>query len=237
MNGKIYKISNLVNGNIYIGQTTRTLAARFDQHKRDAKNGSTYVIHRAIRKHGIDNFIYEKIDGSGNYDKLLELEAHYIKEYDSYLHGYNMTLGGDGVFGHIFSKDSKKKMSESAMGHKRNLGFKHSEESKKKMREAQKGHKCSEEARAKMSEAHKGKQYALGCKHSEASNKIKAERMRGTKHGAKLTEIQVIDIKVHLKNKTKTTWQLANRYNVSYHCIYGIKVGRSWGYIKTINTK
>ena len=51
----------------------------------------------------------------------------------------NMTDGGEGVSGVIFSEERKQKISRAAIGHQRCLG-----------------HKCSEETRAKISKAKKG---------------------------------------------------------------------------------
>jgi hypothetical protein len=45
--------------------------------------------------------------------KLLnELEIKYIKQYDSFNNGYNLTLGGDSISGYKFSEESKKNRSE-----------------------------------------------------------------------------------------------------------------------------
>ena len=54
--GKIYKITNLVNSKIYIGQTIRSLKERFRQHI--YKQGCTYL-HNAILKYGKENFKIE----------------------------------------------------------------------------------------------------------------------------------------------------------------------------------
>ena len=50
--GVIYKIQNRESGKIYVGQTTRTLEIRMQEHLRKVE---TYV-ERAIAKHGIDAF-------------------------------------------------------------------------------------------------------------------------------------------------------------------------------------
>lgn len=92
--GYIYKITNLINNKIYIGQTTRTIQDRWNQHISDSKrpDKQTYL-YKAFNKYGIDNFKIEKIIEAPQ-EKLDELEIFYIKQYNSYYDGYNMTLGG-----------------------------------------------------------------------------------------------------------------------------------------------
>ena len=63
MEGRIYKITNQVNGKFYIGKTIKTLKNRFHNHCYDAlKRDSTTYFHRAIRKYGKENFILEEIE-------------------------------------------------------------------------------------------------------------------------------------------------------------------------------
>jgi len=58
----IYKITNLVNGKCYIGQTVKPVAYRFSQHLYDAvKNKKKNVFHSALRKYGKDNFKHELV--------------------------------------------------------------------------------------------------------------------------------------------------------------------------------
>ena len=55
--GYIYKITNLVNGKSYVGQTIRTIEERWKQHIKDSKgNKDDFYLHRAIRKYGKENF-------------------------------------------------------------------------------------------------------------------------------------------------------------------------------------
>ncbi|MFS0905698.1 GIY-YIG nuclease family protein [Priestia aryabhattai] len=100
MYGIIYKITNLVNGKVYIGQSTRNLISRKREHFSDARVGSKLPIHNAIRKYGEASFIFEVIDEAFNEDELNNKEIHWIKDYNSYVHwnesnGYNCSLGGD----------------------------------------------------------------------------------------------------------------------------------------------
>ena len=61
----IYKIENIVNGKVYIGQST-DIFYRIMNHKSETfnPNSTSYnsPIHRAIRKYGIERFTFEIID-------------------------------------------------------------------------------------------------------------------------------------------------------------------------------
>ena len=67
----IYKITNIQNNKVYIGQTIRPVKNRFNRHINDAMN-NTLNTHfaRAIRKYGKENFIIEIIDEAKNQDEL-----------------------------------------------------------------------------------------------------------------------------------------------------------------------
>ena len=85
----IYKITNNINGKVYIGQS-KNPQNRFKQHINDKKDSA---IHNAIKKYGEDNFSFEIIEGPiENYN---EREKYWIKLYNSYEEGYNMTPGGE----------------------------------------------------------------------------------------------------------------------------------------------
>ncbi len=104
----IYKITNLINGKVYIGKTTRNIESRFYEHKYTAENigshNSAYPLYQAMRKYGIENFDFEILEEC---DDLIidDKEKEYIKLYNSYIgfkncNGYNATLGGDGAIKH-----------------------------------------------------------------------------------------------------------------------------------------
>lgn len=97
MKGKIYKITNKLNGKIYIGQTIKTLAERFQKHCWGTTENDKYhlnmAIKKAIRKYGKENFTIELIEEVET-TKLDEREVYWISFYDSYNKGYNCTLGG-----------------------------------------------------------------------------------------------------------------------------------------------
>jgi group I intron endonuclease len=89
----IYKITNMVNGKIYIGQTT-DWKRRFSEHKaRGYGQESNKILYLAFDKYGIENFNFEVIEECENYN---EREKYWIKYYNCILpNGYNMTEGGE----------------------------------------------------------------------------------------------------------------------------------------------
>lgn len=97
MLGKIYKITNLINGKIYVGQTTKSLKERFQRHCWGTTEKDSYhlnmAIKKAIKKYGKNNFTIELIEEVET-DKLDEREVYWISYYDSYNKGYNCTIGG-----------------------------------------------------------------------------------------------------------------------------------------------
>lgn len=94
--GKIYKLENIQNGKVYIGQTSKTLFERFQAHANAAKSGSNLKLSRAIRKYGKESFVISEIDSAETKEELNAKEIYWIDFYDSLNSGYNMTLGGEG---------------------------------------------------------------------------------------------------------------------------------------------
>ena len=130
--GVIYCYTNKVNGKTYIGQTTNE-GVRKTQHLRRAVNSnSQYTFHKAIRKYGWDNFEYNVLEVT---DDLDEREIYWIKQFDSYNRGYNMTLGGKSPMrGRKHSNEWKESMSERNKGNNNPFfGKKQSDEARDKM--------------------------------------------------------------------------------------------------------
>ena len=88
----IYKITNIQNNKVYIGQTIRPVKDRFNRHINDALNNiiDTHFA-RAIRKYGKENFQIEIIDTAQNQNELNEKERYWIQYYNSVEEGYNET--------------------------------------------------------------------------------------------------------------------------------------------------
>ena len=113
--GYIYKIS-FPNSKVYIGLTTASLKERHKQHKCCALKGSKFQLYKALRKYDmIETFELEQIDTADTLEELSEKEKEYIKQYNSHYiegHGYNMTYGGEGVSGYIYTEEQKFAISE-----------------------------------------------------------------------------------------------------------------------------
>lgn len=93
----IYKITNLLNGKIYIGQTRMTVKQRMYKHYSRANQDDITGIDAAIKKYGKENFSVETLEECEE-EKLDERERYYINLFSSYDNGYNLTLGGqDGI--------------------------------------------------------------------------------------------------------------------------------------------
>jgi group I intron endonuclease len=88
----IYKITNLITGKFYIGQTRMPLKRRWAVHKASKR---TSPLTSSIKKYGVDNFKIEEICKASSQDELNRLEVYYISSYKSlYPLGYNLSKGG-----------------------------------------------------------------------------------------------------------------------------------------------
>ena len=151
----IYKITNLVNGKVYIG-ASRRIETRWYEHKRSVKS----PIHSDLEAYGLENFKFEVLLECPE-DMLCQWERDMICLYDADdpEKGYN-------------SKDDRPynlKVVEACKG------IPHSEEHRRKISEACKGITRSEETRRRISEARKGKP---GSPRSEEARRKISETMK-----------------------------------------------------------
>ena len=114
--GIIYKIENMINHKVYIGQTSQDRGFKdrycrkgqgiervYNSYLYEQEHNRYYNAHlfRAIEKYGFDAFVVDEIfDVALTESELNEKEIFYIKEFDSFHNGYNSTLGGDGTSGY-----------------------------------------------------------------------------------------------------------------------------------------
>ena len=131
--GIIYKVTNNINGKVYIGQTTdnngfdgryqakgKNIERIYNYHKRirdkNYKEGYNYHLLNSLEKHGLNNFKVDKIfDVAFSKEELDIKEKCWIEIYKSYCgdYGYNNRKGGqEGVP----SDNLKLKLSEINLG-------------------------------------------------------------------------------------------------------------------------
>ena len=157
----IYIATNTINMKQYVGQSVRAphrKRGRIHNH-RLAKD--KYLFHRAIRKHGFDNFNWEVIHYPGaSQDALNAIERWHIAKRDAlFPNGYNLETGGKS--GGRLAPETRVKLSVLNKGNNNpNYGKKRSPETRAKIAAALKGRPRPPETRAKLSAAQRGKTHS-----------------------------------------------------------------------------
>lgn len=219
-NYTVYMHTNLTNHKVYVGITCRNVQERW-------QNGLGYkkdqpVFYNAIQKYGWDNF--EHIIFAENLTKeeakrterlLIAVYKTNCRKYDNPEYGYNMTDGGDGIFGGKRSDETKRKLSQKAK-----------ERFVNPENHPAYGKRRSEESRKRMSAAHKGKQTGednpfFGKHHSDESvQKNKLSHLDISKSVVQLTKKgEVINVFSSIHEAAKQTG--VNRQCISF-CIRGL---------------
>lgn len=145
----IYKITNNLNGKIYIGKHKT-------ENIDDGYMGSGVAINRAIKKYGVENFTKEILFDVYGEDMMNFLEEAIVDEaFVARKDTYNIALGGDGGFAPTWTEEQRRKFKAKRTGHSV------SEETRKKLSKAHKGKhsNLSEETRRKLA-TNKGKHFS-----------------------------------------------------------------------------
>ncbi len=134
----VYVIKCELNNKFYVG-ITNDLTKRWNKHVYDAKHNSPCVIHRAMRKYGLENFSITEIQQSSSKEELCKLEQFYIRELETHVScgGYNETFGGEApMLGRKHSKKTRLLISKRMKGRSSpNKGKFASNETKQKISE------------------------------------------------------------------------------------------------------
>jgi len=195
----VYVATNIINGNRYIGVTSRGLSYRKSNHYAKARakfsnGGSCPKFHAAIRKYGEDAFSWEILETHASVDEMIAAEIRLIAELNP---EYNLASGGEGARGTKHTEETKRLLSEKKKGKPL------SDERRKKIKETaqrvnttpeyrakmsfvKKGQSKSPEWRAKISAAHKGKKKPRTPEHqakiTAALRETYAQRQMGALH-------------------------------------------------------
>ena len=112
--GYIYRITNTVNGKVYIGQTLRPLADRWREYRPEKVNA---YLSASFIKYGQDAFHFEQIAEAETLSELNRLEREWIAFHDSTHRekGYNLAPGGNNA---PISAETRAKMSAAGKGRK-----------------------------------------------------------------------------------------------------------------------
>ena len=90
----VYKVTNLINGKLYIGKTRIGINARW---KRHCYSGQCPRLRAAIDKYGKEAFKIEVIEKCKDYKELNKRERFWIAYYDTTHTGYNVLEGGNEI--------------------------------------------------------------------------------------------------------------------------------------------
>lgn len=198
----LYMIYNLVSGKIYVGISTN-LKTRWAAHRKHAKHQTCKnccAIHLAMKKYGIEKFIFKEIETLPTWSDACERKIDWIKFLKSSGYQlYNETEGGEGHLGkrgpQNLTPEQRQKISERMSGTKNYFYG-------KKLSGAANGH--------------------YGKKMLPHVKKILLES------NSKLTKQQVDEMRLLYNTKQKTQTQLSADYNLALPTIHKIVNGQRW---------
>lgn len=229
----IYLVENLAKDNIpYVGQA-KDIYKRFNSHHiSDYKNPNNCCyntkFYKALREYGIENFkvtVLELCD-----EELLdEKEIAYIKQYDSFHHGYNSTEGGQFWSPNIHSPETEEKRritreKNQSLKSENHPRAKLSNEEVVKIRQRYIDGESVESIHKDYIELYKNKdvfkRIVLGRSYISAGNIPDKSQIRYT--NAKLTDAQVREIRERYKEGGISYDKLGKEYGLSGSSIAAI---------------
>ncbi|WEK53329.1 MAG: GIY-YIG nuclease family protein [Candidatus Cohnella colombiensis] len=199
----IYKITNLINGKVYIGQTVN-YNKRIKTHISKLRTNTHHNEHlqRAWDLYGEENFSVEPITECSIAD-LDKLEIAAMKEYDSVNSGYNLINGGQKF--RTFSPELRKKMSNSLKGRK------FSDIHKRRISASQKGKVINPESIAK----------------SKATNKMNRANAGDKNPNAMISDKMAEQIILDLHDNLPVSF-LVLKYSASQDTVYNLMYNKTY---------
>lgn len=202
----IYKVTS-PSGKIYIGQS-KHIERRFKEYQKGYCKGQK-LLYRSLMKYGSNNHLYEVLEILDIFDKkeLDNREIFFIDKYKSM--GFsllNLTKGGTGALGYIYTKEERQNLSNRMLGNSYNVGKTMTLENKELLRNRMKGNK-----------------YTLGNKQSDST-----KQLRNKKLSKPITQLSLDGSVIKYWESTK---QASNDLNISSitMCLKG-KYSHAGGY-------
>lgn len=217
--GKIYKITNKINGLVYVGCTINSLEKRFYEHLyRCFKTDYQSKLYNSIKKNGEENFVIELIEEC-DLCVIYETEKKYIEEFNTYHNGLNSTFGGEGTLGYKHSSEIKRKISVNTKNGNSHKG--------KTYEELYGGSADEQKQKRRLSVKSRWEELNKEEKDSRSLN-IKTSLQKKSKYGIDLVK----EIKEQINNGLKVKEFKQNYPQVRVGFFYELKNGKSWTNIK-----
>jgi group I intron endonuclease len=248
----LYLVENKLNGNLYVG-ITNNIKRRFRKHK---NNSESKPLNAAIKKYGVDNFIFQISQYLESEDVAYEMEKYWIERLrNDGFRLYNIAEGGKGsgsgenhyLFGKHHTEETRNKMSKSHTGktlteeHKKNIGKSSkgrrlSEEAKTKISQSKIGKALTSEHKIKIGKSSKGRQHSL-----ETKNIISEHNSGENNPSSKLTDDSVkqiltlwFSIEKTIRNKIGYKQQF---YKENIENVFNIKMITLYEYLRGAKRK
>ncbi|MCG7348897.1 NUMOD3 domain-containing DNA-binding protein [Sphingomonas sp. ACRSK] len=198
----VYLARNVITGDRYVGQTSRSIDVRVREHlrhcRRTGKNKG--IFHKALLKYGAEAFRWSVLGRARDRDALDRLEQAWIDFFKCRApNGYNLECGGN-----------------------RNKG--HSPQSKALIAAANTGVVFSDERRARISKAKRGQKYPPRSQVHE--RKLSECKLGENNPACKLTDEQVAEVRALLSEGKLSQRVIATRFGVSQSAISSIKMNK-----------
>ena len=238
--GCIYGYQNNINQKWYVGYTNRDIVIRDKEHRSGRENN---VLFKAFCKYGYDSFSLRILEDGIIPEFLPEREKYWVAKFNAYHDGYNLTEGGNGIYGHTdeaikkiadtskgrkHSPETCKKISKSKIGEKNpqfgktpyNKGKKTPKETCKKISDAKKGKKRkphSPQTIKKISESNKGlKRSEQARQNMSDAQKGKTPWIKGKKHSKETCK------KMSESAKGRTPWNKSPHYEPAKNLFFAL---------------
>ena len=231
-NSGIYMVVNLINNKKYIGQS-KNIKKRFQSHHLvdyKNKNNCNYntKFYQALRKYGIDNFevIILKLCEEKELD---DLEIKYIKEFDTFKNGYNSTEGGQFWSPNIHSEEIELKRQKTREQNKSLMSENHPRakltnqqvwDIRQRYINGESIREIYQDFKDLYSNQQTFKRIVLGQTYVTVGNIPNKEQVRHT--NAKLTDVQVKEIRSCYKKGVVSYRELGEKYGLSENSIAAI---------------